>query len=679
VKRNCALLFNFLKPIAFYQTVLFLIIFPVHFVYAKVPIASLMHGQFIGRSLQIFRSPIKLNIQQAMNTQQFIHSKQEIPRFGYTHDEIWAKLDIESSLDSSEEIFFEFRGPIERVTGYLVRNGSVVETERGGMFLLPEDESFISNLSYPVLKFKIVPGGTTLYFVETAVAPHFPIVAYNRAGYENRVLTHSSVLCLLFGICISAFLGLIVILFFVSGSSKLFLVTGFASFFILIGFVTGMFRTIYSGSLGFKWAILSNYLHFYPRWTIFLSIYLLSISMFSISHLGWEVFLRSRMSKFFTYIALGSQLLLGIVSVFDIVVAMKFFSAGFNITVAQAVYWSIQKYREGRKEELFAGVGWVAFGLLSSIQLSYFLGFSENSFFAVWGTVVGFFSILFLLTISLVERNRRDLYRTIDDKNQALVQLESNYKELRKKDETIQTQVLEKEKLRGMVKLGDLAEQVAHDIQSPLVALNRAMADSSPMVNEDRHEIVKMAIARIQSIASDLLNQSRKNQLKVKEGRVGIYGQNQEVNGALELVSGLVRSIVAEKRIEYLPRSQVNLKLEIRSEADRLVCKIPSTGFKRVLSNLINNAYEAIGEKGNISILLCKECDQAVLVIADTGKGIPQEILNQLGQKGVSYQKENGNGLGLYHARTSLEKWGGSLDIISELGKGTQIKLIFPC
>ena len=67
-----------------------------------------------------------------------------------------------------------------------------------------------------------------------------------------------------------------------------------------------------------------------------------------------------------------------------------------------------------------------------------------------------------------------------------------------------------------------------------------------------------------------------------------------------------------------------------------------------------------------------------VLISKDTGKGIPPEILAKLGQKGVTYGKAGGNGLGLYHARTMIEGWGGSFTMKSEPGQGTAVLIALP-
>ncbi|MEN9724399.1 MAG: Histidine kinase [Pseudomonadota bacterium] len=100
-----------------------------------------------------------------------------------------------------------------------------------------------------------------------------------------------------------------------------------------------------------------------------------------------------------------------------------------------------------------------------------------------------------------------------------------------------------------------------------------------------------------------------------------------------------------------------------------------------MLSNLLNNSVEAIENAGSISLQLCKPAHDrhlCQLVICDTGKGIPAAILLKIESANGSYGKENGNGLGLAHARKLLKEWGGRLEISSTPGVGTTVRLHIP-
>jgi hypothetical protein len=98
--------------------------------------------------------------------------------------------------------------------------------------------------------------------------------------------------------------------------------------------------------------------------------------------------------------------------------------------------------------------------------------------------------------------------------------------------------------------------------------------------------------------------------------------------------------------------------------------------FARVLSNLINNAVEAIESCGLVHITVSSlEPDFVELTICDTGKGIPTHVLPRLMQRGATHGKVGGSGLGLDHARECLESWGGRLSIASKPGQGTTVTL----
>ena len=66
-----------------------------------------------------------------------------------------------------------------------------------------------------------------------------------------------------------------------------------------------------------------------------------------------------------------------------------------------------------------------------------------------------------------------------------------------------------------------------------------------------------------------------------------------------------------------------------------------------------------------------------VILIRDTGAGIPVEYISRI-QEPFFTTKKNGNGLGLSICRSIIRKTGGQMDIKSEPGAGTQIRLLLP-
>jgi signal transduction histidine kinase len=221
--------------------------------------------------------------------------------------------------------------------------------------------------------------------------------------------------------------------------------------------------------------------------------------------------------------------------------------------------------------------------------------------------------------------------------------------------------------------IGQTASQVSHDIRSPLAALN-SVVKYLPELEEEKRLLLRSAIQRIDDIANDLADKS----LKAKQ-----ILQTQKEEISVCLLSSLMEPIISEKRVQLRPQLNINILSQIDEKSYGLFAKINSSEFKRVLSNLINNAVESLNSSGIVTAnLLLESQDKIKIQIQDNGKGIPNEIIPKLMQKGASFGKEHeknsGSGLGLYHAKTNIESWGGDVKIDSEIGKGTTVTIFLP-
>ena len=108
-----------------------------------------------------------------------------------------------------------------------------------------------------------------------------------------------------------------------------------------------------------------------------------------------------------------------------------------------------------------------------------------------------------------------------------------------------------------------------------------------------------------------------------------------------------------------------------------IFARIEKSEFTRALSNIINNAGQALSNGGVITVTLSQKGAFAEVVVCDTGVGIHPDKLQHLGKKQTSF-RDGGSGLGLYSARTAVETWSGNLSIESELGKWTRVTLRIP-
>lgn len=214
-----------------------------------------------------------------------------------------------------------------------------------------------------------------------------------------------------------------------------------------------------------------------------------------------------------------------------------------------------------------------------------------------------------------------------------------------------------------------LAAQVAHDIRSPVFALDAALKNMEQLPEQQRI-VVRHAVNRIRDVANGLLEKNRRQAGVAAAGNTGPL--------EIRLLSSLIEPVITEKRLQYGDKPGIAIDFELSRKTYGMFAKVQPVEFGRILSNLLNNGVEALGDKGKVDMRLASEDNYIILTVTDTGKGIPPEILSRLGQRGETHGKAGGSGLGLYHAKSTAESWGGSLAITSAPGKGTTVAIKLP-
>ena len=224
---------------------------------------------------------------------------------------------------------------------------------------------------------------------------------------------------------------------------------------------------------------------------------------------------------------------------------------------------------------------------------------------------------------------------------------------------------METERQQGLI---DMAHQVAHDIRSPLTVLEMSLSDINHLPQEF-DLLVKNSLQNIKDIANNLLEKRRK-----KDDSTPILEKKKKF-----LLTDLLENIISEKRFQY--KNQKNLEISGKFDPKTYHCflEMVPTDLKVVLSNIINNSVEAINKKiSYIQISLDIIDNKARIIIKDNGKGIRKEYLKDVFLKGKTFNKKEGNGLGLYHARKVIENAGGSLNCHSNEDLGTTFSISIP-
>ena len=205
----------------------------------------------------------------------------------------------------------------------------------------------------------------------------------------------------------------------------------------------------------------------------------------------------------------------------------------------------------------------------------------------------------------------------------------------------------------------DSTRQIRHDVASPLTAI-RFISAALKDVDPEKKEILLKAVDRADEIFAELAEAARTD----KAGKVDLMLVLKDVLDEKRSVWG------SDVTFEYvgLDKNEVSVVAEV-------------SALKRVLSNLLNNGYEArrLDHQTHFRIEV-EESDQHIsLKLIDNGKGIPEEVLSKLGVAKVTHGKSGsktaGNGIGVYSAAQKIRAWAGDIKFRSQLGVGSEVEL----
>jgi two-component system NtrC family sensor kinase len=241
-------------------------------------------------------------------------------------------------------------------------------------------------------------------------------------------------------------------------------------------------------------------------------------------------------------------------------------------------------------------------------------------------------------------------------------ELEQKVEERTRELKEAQAQLIQSEKLAS---IGQLAAGVAHEINNPLgvmlgfsqVILKKLPEDDplrKPLVSIEREGL------RCKKIIQGLLDFSRRSTPAL---------QPMNLNDAVEAACAFIEHQITLDNIRVIKGLATKLP-PIKADGNQL---------QQVFVNLIINAYQAMSQGGELRITTRAVGDQVQAIFADTGAGIPAEVLKHIFDPFFTTKEVGkGTGLGLSVSYGIIESHGGKIEVESQVGVGTTFVVTIP-
>jgi len=240
--------------------------------------------------------------------------------------------------------------------------------------------------------------------------------------------------------------------------------------------------------------------------------------------------------------------------------------------------------------------------------------------------------------------------------------IERDHTEQEKKD--LQQKLSQAEKLAA---LGRFTANVAHEIRNPLTSVGGFARRLDKVIRPDSKEkdytkIIIAEVNRLEKILKNILSFSRETVLNITKNNI-----TEVVERALMMHEDLLeqKSIAVRKDFTEIP--------EFLFDPDQLI---------EALENVILNAVDSMGNGGILEVNTVREekpeTSRVLIRIKDNGGGISEDQLDMIFEPFYTTKVSEGTGLGLSITKKIMESMGGTVEVESEVGKGSTITISLP-
>ena len=252
-----------------------------------------------------------------------------------------------------------------------------------------------------------------------------------------------------------------------------------------------------------------------------------------------------------------------------------------------------------------------------------------------------------------------------------------------------QAQLIQSEK---MASLGELTAGIAHEIQNPLNFVNNFSEVSNELIDEMNVEIEKGDLKEAKTIADDIKQNLDKINRHGKRADAIVKGMLQHSRSSDGKKEPADINALSDEflRLAYhgIRAKDKSFNATLKTDFDNSIgmVNIASQDIGRVILNLINNAFYAVGEKNKtgtegyeptVTVSTKKQANKLEIKVTDNGNGMPKKVLDKIFQPFFTTKPAGqGTGLGLSLSYDIVKAHGGELRVETEEGKGTEFMII---
>ncbi len=211
--------------------------------------------------------------------------------------------------------------------------------------------------------------------------------------------------------------------------------------------------------------------------------------------------------------------------------------------------------------------------------------------------------------------------------------------------------------------VGRMASTIIHDIKNPMGTLRvYAQVMKKKSGNEEAGKLADEMIHQVDrfvNMAQEILDFSR--------GVSATNIQETEFGEVMEGVLAFIQKDLTKRNIKL--EKSLNFQGKVKVDQDKIV---------RVFYNIASNAADAMPTGGTLTVSTEDAGGMVKVDFKDTGTGMPEEVKRKIFEPFVTYGKKHGTGLGMAIVKKVMDDHKGKIEIETEMGKGTTIRLLFP-